>query len=62
MNDLDGKININMSEKKDTVERANDEEFERAIDSEQIDDFKGDEAKARSKSIMMKREILSQSA
>jgi len=34
MNDLDGKININMSEKKDTVERGNDEDFERAIDSE----------------------------
>ena len=58
---MDAKINVNNSEKKDTVEKGNDEEFERALDSERIDDFKVDSTR-RSKSKKEKREILSTSA
>ena len=49
MNEMDAKINVNNSEKKE--EKGNDEEFERALDSERIDDFKVDSTREKSKSI-----------
>ncbi len=49
MNEMDAKLNVNNSEKKE--EKGNDEEFERALDSERIDDFKVDSTREKSKSI-----------
>jgi len=62
MNDLDVKVCINNSGKKENLEKIIDEEFERALESERFDDFNGNAKNIRSKSTNMRRDTLSASA